>query len=99
MSSFSRVDLFAHRRPFGHDNDDDDDRFKKSSSFTTTSETVFFSLTEISGTETSILITETATVVLPTVVSVHPHRSPNRSATPNSGLAQLDGGMFLTILL
>jgi hypothetical protein len=43
------------------------------SSFTTTTETVSYSLTEISGTETYIPITKTIQTVLPTVVSVSSH--------------------------
>ena len=94
MSSVSHIDLFGNHRPFGHD----DDRFKRTSLFTTTTEVVFYSLTEISGTPTSIPITETTATVLPTVVPVHSHRSQNRLATPNSGLAQPDDGMPLTVL-
>jgi hypothetical protein len=95
MSSVSQIDLFGNHRPFDHD---DDDKFKKTSSFTTTTEVVSYSLTEISGRQTSIPITETKTTILPTVVPIHSHRSPNRLAIPNSGLAQLDGGMPLTVL-
>jgi hypothetical protein len=79
MSSVSQIDLFAHHRPFDHDNDD---KFKKTSLFTTDTEVVFYSSTEISGTPTSILITGTTKTVLPTVVPNHFHRSPNRLATP-----------------
>jgi hypothetical protein len=95
MSGVRQIDLFG-KHPPGHDNDDDD-RSKRTSSFTTTSEVVSYSLTEISGTQTSIPITKTTTKVLPTLVPVHSHRYPNRSATPNSGLTQLDDGMPLTV--
>jgi hypothetical protein len=95
MSSVSQTGLFDHHRPFDHD---DDDKFKRISLFTTTTEEVFYSPTEISGTQTSIPITRTTTMVLPTVVPVHPHKFPIRLVTPNSGLAQLDDGMPLTVL-
>ncbi len=99
MSSASQIDLFDHHGPFehGHGDDGDGDRFKKTSSITITTETTFYSLTEISGTPTSIPIKETITTVLPTVVPAHSHKSPNRSATPNSGLTQLDDDMPLTV--
>ena len=95
MSGVRQIDLLRSHLP-GH-GDDDDDRFKRPSSFTTTTEVVSYSLTEISGTQTSIPITKTATKVLPTLVPVHSHSPPNRSATPHSGLAQLDESMPLTI--
>ena len=96
MSSFSQV--LAHHRPFNHNDDDDDGRFKKTTSlFTITTEVVSYSLTEISGAQTSIPITVTTTTVQPTVVPVQFHRFPNRLATSNSGLAQLDDGMPLII--
>jgi len=95
MSSVSQIDLFANHPPFDHD---DGDKFRRTSLFTTTTEVVFYSSTEISGTPTSILKTETTKTVLPTVVPNHFHRSPSRLATPNSGLVQLDDGMPLTVL-
>jgi hypothetical protein len=97
MSSVSQNDLFGGfpHPPFDHD---DGDKFKTTSFFTSTTEVVFYSSTEISGTPTSILRTETSTTVLPTVVPVHFHKSPNRLATPNAGLAQFDDGMPLTVI-
>lgn len=97
MSSVSQIDLFADHRPFGHDKDDNS-RFKTTSLLTTTTEVVSYSLTEISGVQTSIPITKKIPTVLPTVVPVHSHRSPNRSATPNSGLPQFDDGIHLAVL-
>ena len=97
MSSFSQIDLFAHHRPFDHDNDDHD-KFKSTSLFTTTTEVVSYSLAEISGKQTSMPITETIATVLPTVVPLHSHRSPNRLATRNSRLVQVDDDMPLTVL-
>jgi hypothetical protein len=96
MSSVSPIDLFAyqsHHRPFDHDHD----KFKKTSSFTAATKVVFYASTEISGTPTSVLKTETIRTVLPTVLPVHDHKFPNRLASPPPGLTQLDDGMLLTV--
>ena len=75
MFSVSRADFFEPHHPFFHDNGDDD-KFK-TSSFTIATEVVFFSRTLISGTPTSIPITETIQTVVPTVVPAHVFNSPN----------------------
>ncbi len=98
MSSVSPIDLFAtqsHHHLFDHHHH----KFKKTSSFTVATKVVFYASTEISGTPTSILKTETIRTVLPTVLPVHVHKSPNRSASPPSGLTQLDDSMLLTVFL
>lgn len=95
MSGVSKIDFSGH----GH-HDDDDDRPKTTSLFTITTDIVSYSPAEISGTQTSIPITLKTTTVLSTVVPFHSHRLPNtRLATPNSGLAQLNDDMPLTVLL
>jgi hypothetical protein len=88
MSSVGQIDIVGSQH--GPDNDGNKSKITSDVPFTET-------FTETSGTHTSIGTSETVITIPPTKVPVHSHRYPNRSATSNSGLAQLDDDMPLTI--